>query len=155
LLGVDDLSAQWQDRLVRLVARFLCRAAGRVALDDEELRQLRIAYLAVGELLGDVATERAFAAREIARLARSLPRAGRGDRLLDDPLRIRRVFLEELRQLRVDGRLDEPLHPRVPELRLRLPLELRLLQLQGDHSGEPFAHVLALEVVLLLLQEPE
>ncbi len=46
-----------------------------------------------------------------------------------------------------------PRDPRVPELRLRLPLELRLAELDRDHRREPLADVLALEVVLLLLQQ--
>ena len=47
-----------------------------------------------------------------------------------------------------------PADPGVPELRLRLALELRVAQLDGDHGGEALADVLALEVVLLLLQQP-
>ena len=42
--------------------------------------------------------------------------------------RVGRVLLEELRELLVDRLLDEAAHPRVPELRLRLPLELRVLR---------------------------
>ena len=49
--------------------------------------------------------------------------------------------------------LDEAPHTRVPELRLRLTLELRLGELHRDDRGEPLAHVFALEVLLLLLQE--
>ena len=50
--------------------------------------------------------------------------------------------------------LDEALDPRVAELRLRLPLELRVAELHRDDRGEPLADVLALEVVLLLLEQP-
>ena len=53
----------------------------------------------------------------------------------------------------VDRRLDEAGDPRVAELRLRLALELRVLELDRDHGREALAHVLALEVVLLLLQQ--
>ena len=38
---VQDLAAQRQDRLGRAVARLLGRAAGGIALDDEEFRALR------------------------------------------------------------------------------------------------------------------
>ncbi len=55
--------------------------------------------------------------------------------------------------LLVDGRLDETLDRRVPELRLRLALELRVAKLHRDHRGQALADVLALEVLLLLLQE--
>src|SRR6266511_841219 len=50
LLDVDDLAAKRQDRLSVAVAGLLRRAAGRVALDDEELCQRGIANRAVGEL---------------------------------------------------------------------------------------------------------
>ena len=53
----------------------------------------------------------------------------------------------------VHRRLDEAGDRRVAELRLRLALELRVLELDRDHRREPLAHVLALEVVLLLLQQ--
>src|SRR6266513_96772 len=82
---------------------------------------------------------------EVARLARRHPRACCRDRLLDDLLRVLRVLLEELRQLRVHGLLDEALHPRVAALRLRLALELRVGQLDRDDRCEPLAHVLAFE----------
>ena len=155
LLRVDDLPAQRQDRLVRLVARLLGCAAGGVPLDDEHLGKLRVAHLAVGELLRDLAAEGALAARQVTGLARGLAGARRGDRLLDDLLRVLRVLLEELGQLCVDGLLDEAAHPRVAELRLRLALELRHLKLHGDDRGEALAHVVALEVVFLLLEQLE
>ena len=49
---VEDLSAQRQHGLAGAVARLLGRAAGRVALDDEDLRALRGGVGAVGELAG-------------------------------------------------------------------------------------------------------
>jgi hypothetical protein len=51
-LDVEDLAAQRQDRLVSRFAALLGRAAGRVALDDEEFGLRRIAFLAVGQLAG-------------------------------------------------------------------------------------------------------
>ena len=36
-LGVQHLAAQRQDRLPRAIASLLCRAAGRIAFDDEQL----------------------------------------------------------------------------------------------------------------------
>src|SRR5919106_1029518 len=93
------------------------------------------------------------AARQVARLAGSLPRPRCRDSLLDDLAGIRRVLLEELGELLVDGLLDETLHSGVAQLRLRLPLELRVAQLDREDGGEALAHVLAFEVLLLLLQE--
>src|SRR6476620_2452105 len=80
-------------------------------------------------------------------------RTRRGDRLVDDLARVGRVLLEELGELLVDGGRDEPAHPRVAELRLRLPLELRVLKLDGEAGSESLADVLALEVVVLLLEQ--
>src|SRR6185437_11085349 len=97
------------------------------------------------------AVERALPPSQLAGLASSLPRISRGERLLEDLLRLGRVLLEELGELDVDRLLDEAAHPGVAELRLCLPLELRLLELDRDHSREPLADVLALEVVVLLL----
>ncbi len=152
-LAVDDLAAQRQDRLVRLVAGILRGAAGRIALDDEHLGELGVAHLAVRELLRDLPAERTLATGQVTRLARCLASPRSGDRLLDDLLGVRRVLLEKLRELRVDARLDESLHPRVAELRLRLTFELRILQLHRHDRGKPFAHVLALEIVLFLLEQ--
>src|SRR5207253_5165233 len=116
---------------------------------------LRVAHLAVGELLRDLAAESALAAGQVTRLARSLAGTRGRDRLLDDLLRVLRVLLEELGELRVDRLLDEALDPRVAELRFRLALELRVLELERDDRGEPLAHVLAFEIVLLFLQQLE
>src|ERR687897_291851 len=92
---------------------------------------------------------------ELMTFPRSVPRARRLDRLLDDLPRVGRVLLEVLRELLVDGLLDETADPGVAELRLRLPLELRIAQLHGDDGGETLAHVLAVEVLFLLLQQAE
>src|SRR6266550_1348199 len=50
LLDVQDLALQRQDRLRTAVATALRAAAGRGALDDEELALLGVALLAVCEL---------------------------------------------------------------------------------------------------------
>ena len=52
LPGVLRLALERQHRLELLVARLLGRAAGRVALDDEQLVAVRIVGGAVGELAG-------------------------------------------------------------------------------------------------------
>ena len=76
-LDVQDLAAQRQHRLILAVAALLGRAAGRIALDQEEFGQRRVPLLAVGELAGQVGDiERALAAGEFARLAGGF--AGRG-----------------------------------------------------------------------------
>src|SRR5204862_5597336 len=50
---VEDFSPQRQNSLRGAVARLLGRAAGRVALDDEQLGALRGGVGAVGELAGE------------------------------------------------------------------------------------------------------
>ena len=117
-------------------------------------RRLGIVDRAVGEL----ARQRLLSSADLRRVTSRALRAAWRARdaaiaLLDDLARVGRVLLEELGELRVDGRLDEAGDPRVAELRLRLALELRVLQLDRDHRREPLAHVLALEVLLLLLEQ--
>ena len=50
LLDVEDLASQRQHCLRVAVASLLCRAAGGVALDHEQLGQRGVLYGAVGEL---------------------------------------------------------------------------------------------------------
>ena len=155
LLDVEDLAAERQDRLVLPVAALLRGAAGRVALHDVEFRQRRVALLAVGELSGQPrGVERPLAPRQLLGLARRLAGPGRLGRLVDDLARDRRVLLEVGGEAFVDELLDEPLDLGVAELRLRLPLELRVRQLDRDDGHEPLADVVALERrVLEVLEE--
>ena len=103
LLDVQDLSAERQDRLEPAVAAVLRRAAGRVPLDDDELRLLGIALLAVRELARQrEAIERALPEHEVTGLAGGLTRAERGEALLDDPSRVARVLLKVLPEGVVD-----------------------------------------------------
>ena len=132
----------------------LAEPPGRVALDDEDLRQRRILDRAVGELAGQQGVlQRGLAAGEVARLARRLAGPGRRYRLVDDLVGLLRVLLEEVAQLLVDDGADEALDPGVAELRLGLALELRVAQLDRDHRREALADVLAGEVRVLALLE--
>ena len=144
LLDVDDLAAQRQHRLGVAIAGLLGRAAGRVALDDEELGQAGSLTRAVGELArqGRV-LERRLAAGQVAGLAGRVAGAGGVDRLADDPAGVAGVLLEELAELAVDGLLDQALDRRVAELGLRLALELRVVELHRDHRGQALADVVA------------
>ena len=99
LLDVQDLAAQGQDRLEAPVAALLGRAAGRVALDDEDLAPLGVALLAVGQLARQrQPVEGALPDHEVAGLAGRLAGAGSGQALLDDPPAVARVLLEVLGQ---------------------------------------------------------
>ena len=85
LLDVQDLALERQDGLEAAIASLLGGAAGGIALDEVDLAEARIALLAVGELAGERrGIERAFAAGQIARLARCFARAGGFDDLVDD-----------------------------------------------------------------------
>ena len=131
-----------QDRLRASVAALLGGAAGRITLDDEELGQRRILLLAVGELARQTRdVERAFAARQLARLARGLACAGRVDDLRHHGLGLGRRFEQELRELLGDERLDDALHFGRDELVLGLRGKLRIGQLDREHRRQPFARV--------------
>ena len=105
LLDVQDLAAQRQDGLELGVAAVDGRAAGGVALDQEQLGLARVLGAAVGELARQRGVaERALAGR-VARLAggEARPRGLHG--LLDDDAALVGVLLEELGQLLVGGLL--------------------------------------------------
>ena len=150
LLDVQDLAAQGQDRLGAPVAPLLGRAAGAIALDDEELGERGVLLLAVGELAGQRArVERALAPHELAGLARRLARPRRLDDLLDDLARDARVLLEVRAELFVDDLLDPGLDLGGDELVLGLRGELRVLDLDRDDRGQSLPAVVAGERRLL------
>ena len=155
LLDVEDLAADRQDRLEPRVAAALGRAAGGVALDDEELALLGVGRLAVGELAGQAARTRAApcgrepgrgpCARRSGRTPRRPP-CGRspcprpGSARTSSPSWSLTTFCTK--RLRLG----------VAQLGLGLALELRLAQLDRDDRGEALADVLAGEVGVLLLE---
>ena len=156
---VEDLAAQRQHRLGLAVARLLGRAAGRIALDDEDLGALARVAGAVGELAGQaqlagrglaadlLACAFVRAIRSSARLRQMLEHGGRRGGMAAEP------ELEPVldRVLDQPGRLgrDQPL--------LGLALELRLAHEQrqqqagaaggvlgGDRGGAPEADPLGM-----------
>src|SRR6478735_5796894 len=154
LLDVEDLAADREDRLGVRVAGLRGRAAGAVALDDEHLGDARVLALAVLELARQAARlEQALAAGRLAGLARRHAR-GRGlDRLADDVLALVGVGTQPVPELLGHGALDEALDLGVAELGLGLTLELRLGELDRDDGGETLAHVVAGEVLVLVLEQ--
>ena len=99
------------------------------------------------------AVERRLAPRQVAGTLGGEARPGRLRRLLHDLARLAGVLLQPLVQLLVGGALGERADAHVAELGLRLPLELRVAQPHRDDGREALPDVLALEVLLLLLQE--
>src|SRR5436305_1298569 len=154
LLDVEDLPLERQDGLEAPVAALLGRAAGGIALDQEELGPLGVALGAVGELAGEVrGVERALAPGEVARLAGRLAGVGRLDALLDDPPGLARILLQMGVEPLEDHLLDPPLDVGGDQLVLGLRGELGVLDAHGDHRREPLAHVLAGEVLLQVLRQ--
>ena len=56
---VQQLAAEWQDGLVPAVAALFGGTAGGVSLDDVQLAQGRVSFLAIGELAGRAMPSRA------------------------------------------------------------------------------------------------
>src|SRR6266542_3867152 len=81
-------------------------------------------------------------------------RAACGEALLDHALRVARVLLEILAERVVDRGGDLAGDLGVAQTRLRLTLELRLLDLHADDSGEAFTHVFRREIHIGFLQLP-
>ena len=143
-LDVQDLAAQRQDRLEPPVAALLGRAAGGIALDQEQLGVRRIALLAVGELAGQVGDiEHALAPGQLARLARRLARRRRIDHLGDDRLGRRRVLLEPAIQALADHALHHLVDLGADQLVLGLRGELGVGHLDREHAGQTLARILA------------
>ena len=110
---------------------------------------------AIGELAGQGRVlERRLAPGQVAGFARRLPRPRRVDGLADDPPGLPRVLLEELAELAVDRLFDQALDRRVAEFGLGLALELRVLELDRDHRGQPLADVVPGQVLVFLFEQP-
>src|SRR5262249_33974568 len=96
LLDVEDLATQGQDRLEATVAALFRRTPGTVALDQVQLALARVALGAVGELAGEGrAFQGVLAGDRVARHLGGAAGALREQALLDDLLRVARVFFKE------------------------------------------------------------
>ena len=152
---VQDLAPKRQHRLVLALASLLCRAAGRVTLDDEQFRQRRVLLLAVGQLArqaGDV--HGGLAARQFPGLARRFTRQRGLDDLADDQPGFGGMLLEPLAQLFVHQVFDRGPHLGRNQLVLGLGRKLRIRHLDRQDAGQPFAGIVAGEVDLFLLRDP-
>ena len=155
LLDVQDLALQRQNGLEAAIAALLGGAACAFTLDEVEFAAIRIALGAVGQLAGQAAAvQRALAPGQVASLAGRLAGARRFNRLVDDLAGDRRILLEEHAQALVHKCLHGAGDVGV-ELALGLTFELRLRQLHADHRDQAFAHVVAAQVFLHVLEEPK
>ena len=149
------LPRRGKHRLELAIAALLGGAAGRIALDEEDLGLGRVALLAVGELAGQAGdVERALAPGQLAGLARRLARLRRLDHLADDDARLLRMLLEPLRQQLADEALDDGPHFRGHELVLGLRGEFRVGAFDAQNAGQALAAVVAGQVDLLPLHQP-
>ena len=151
-LDVEDLAAQRQDRLILAVPRLLGRAAGAVALDQEQLRFGGVLLGAIVELAGQRRdAHHRFAAR-LARFARRFARGGGVDHFLDDHPGVRRILLQPFGELVGDQAFQRLADFGRDQFILGLRAELGVGQLDRDDRGQALAHVLAGQIDLFALQ---
>ena len=132
---VEDLAAQRQDRLGLAVARLLGRAAGAVALDEEDLGAGGAVAGAIGELAGQPQFARRRLARQLALLPPPLALLGAlGDAIQQHP-RGRRIAAEPMVEMVLDGTLDEPRRLGGGEPLLGLALKLRIADEQRQQRS--------------------
>ena len=99
LLDVQYLSFQGQYCLGAAITALFGRAAGRISLDEKQLRERGVFFLAIGQFAGQACNvESAFTARHLARLTGRFARPRRIDDLRDDGLGFLRVLEQELFQ---------------------------------------------------------
>ena len=151
---VEDLALEGQDRLKSAVAAHLGGTAGGLAFDDIDLALAGVALGAVGQLSREgAALHGRLALDEVPGLAGGLAGASGGEALVDNAAAIGRVLLEPGPQGVAHDRFDVALDLGVPQLALRLALELGVGDADADHGGEPLADVLALEVGHVVFQQ--
>ena len=152
-LDVEDLAPERKDRLERPVPALLGAASCRVSLHDVDLAVFRAFARAVRQFSRKAHPRHGRLADQLPRTLRGFPGLPGLDGLFHHRLHHLWVVLEPGEQSFIDDRVDDPLHIAVSELRLRLPLELRIGQLYRHHAREPFLEVFTREILVLFLQE--
>ena len=148
LFYVEHLATKRQDRLRPPVSPLLRRAAGRVALNDEELRVVRIARTAVRQLARQVelVAHRLLTPHLVGRRTRCRT----GTRGLQDAegngVARTRILVQVTLQLRPDQRTHRRLHLGVVQPILRLTLELRIGQEDIHDRDDAFTRVTPLHL---------
>ena len=142
--GVQDLAAQRHDGLGHPVARLLGRAAGRIALDQEELAARRILADAVGQLAGQRRAGHDALAGDFLAVLETLLRIG--DRQHGDLLALIRMLIEPEGEGVLDHSLNDSRRFARGQLFLGLSRELRLVHFHRQHEAHPVPDVLGREL---------
>ncbi|CDC74301.1 uncharacterized protein BN503_00904 [Oscillibacter sp. CAG:155] len=151
LLYVEHLAPQRQNGLEPGIPTLGGGAACGVALDDVDLGEFRVIFVAVPELVrhGRAAQGR-LAADGLPGPLGGLPGAVSGKGLVQDhPTRLG-IFLQEDLQLFGDDVIHQSADLAVAQLCLGLALELGVGELDGDDAGETLPAVLAGDLLVVL-----
>ena len=132
---VEDLAAQRQHRLRAAVARLLGRAAGAVALDDENLRAFGGRARAVGELAGQAELAHRGLARDVLFLPAAQAVLGAIDDEIQQLVGLQRIARQPVVERVLDRVLDDLLRRRGGEPILGLALEFRLADEHRQHAA--------------------
>ena len=140
---VQNLAAQWKDRLRRTASRLLCRAARGITLYDVNLAIFRIFIRAVCQLAGQGCIfQRSLSSRQIPRPSCRFPCTLRQNGLFYNRLCNGRVLLQEIGELFADNRVHGSTRFTVSKLLFRLSLELWFLNLDTDDRSQTFSDVI-------------
>ena len=145
-----NLAAQGQYRLKPPVAAGLGQASGR-SPSTRKIAFGRVALGAVGRP-AELALSSMLLRRVSSRLAGGFPGPGCGHAFFQYKSRLRGVFFHKAGQSLADQPVHQRPHRACAQLGFCLPLELRLGNAHRYDGRQPFAHVLAGQVFLGLLE---
>ena len=152
LLHIQHFTPERKNRLDSSVSAALGGAACGVTLDDEDFGFAAVARLAVSQLAGQLrGFERRLSADALSRLSSRFTRSGGSEGLFKNCLGDGGIFLQIDHQLVADELVYHCAHLGVAELCLGLSFKLRFLELDADNRGQAFAHVLAAEILVVVL----
>ena len=144
---VENFPAQRQHRLIHAVSPFLGRAAGRIALDDEQLRPLRRIIGAVDKLAGQSQFARRALAGDILFGAAAQPFLGPFDREIEKLRRLRRRAGEPMVEGVTHAGLDDARRLHAHQPALVLALKLRLADEHRNHRRRLSHQIVAGDVL--------
>ena len=138
---VQDLAAQGQDGLRRAIARLLGRAAGGIALDDEELGVLGRVRRAVGELAGQAQLAARRLAGDVLLGLLAQPLLGALDDEVEQAAGLGRRIRQPMVERVAHDAVDEARRLARHQAALVLALEFRLADEHGDQRRAAAHHV--------------